>query len=349
MKMNEIIKEKRILQGLTQEQMANRLGVSAPAVNKWEKGISYPDITILPPLARLLKVDLNTLLSFSDDLTERDIADCVNEIAEVMYEKGFLPGYEKAMDKIHEYPGCDKLIINLAVFLDGAVTMFQAKDPEFYRAQVESLYEQVSGSEQLEVKHQAVSMLVWKHMGRKDYEKAQALLDQLPEIPYDKQRQQGELYIRSGRTDKAAELFEHKLMTMATEIQTILLTMMEIALKEDRVGDAMYYAGTAEKTTELFDLWEYNTHVTYFQLYAVLKDKENCIRVLKDMLPSMRKSWDISESKLYQHIRSRKNEEESQPKIGSIFIDLIKKDSDNDLEFLRNEPEFQSLLEEYSE
>ena len=38
MKMNEIIRVKRKEQNLTQEQVAQRLGVSAPAVNKWEKG-----------------------------------------------------------------------------------------------------------------------------------------------------------------------------------------------------------------------------------------------------------------------------------------------------------------------
>ncbi|MDB1939526.1 helix-turn-helix domain-containing protein [Clostridium tertium] len=64
MKINEIIKERRIDQGLTQEQVAEALGVSTPAVNKWEKGISYPDITILPALARLLRVDLNTFFAF---------------------------------------------------------------------------------------------------------------------------------------------------------------------------------------------------------------------------------------------------------------------------------------------
>ena len=348
MKINEIIKERRMLQGLTQEQMANRLGVSAPAVNKGEKGSSYPDITILPPLARLLKVDLNTLLSFSEDLTDQDIARCVNEIAEAMYSEGFRTGYEKIIDKIHEYPTCDKLIVNLAVFLDGAITMFQAEDPEYYKRQAESLYERVSGSEDLEVKYQAISMLVRKHMARMEYEKAQKLLDQLPEIVYDKQRQQGELYIRSGETDKASALFEHKLMTSATEIQSILITVIEIALKDERIEDAFYYAGIVEKMTTLFDLWEYNTHATYFQLYAAQKDKENSIRVLKELLSSMQSYWDISGSKLYRHIKTKTNEEESQQRIGGIFIDLLKKDPDNDLEFLKDDPEFQKLMEEYS-
>lgn len=64
MKINEIIRQKRLEKGLTQEQVANYLGVSTPAVNKWEKGATYPDIVLLPVLARLLDTDLNTLLSF---------------------------------------------------------------------------------------------------------------------------------------------------------------------------------------------------------------------------------------------------------------------------------------------
>ena len=61
MKINQIIREKRKELSLTQEQIADFLGVSTPAVNKWEKGSTYPDITLLPALARLLKTELNTL------------------------------------------------------------------------------------------------------------------------------------------------------------------------------------------------------------------------------------------------------------------------------------------------
>lgn len=40
MRMTEIIRERRIAKNFTQEQMAGYLGVTAPAVNKWEKGVS---------------------------------------------------------------------------------------------------------------------------------------------------------------------------------------------------------------------------------------------------------------------------------------------------------------------
>ena len=41
MKLNEQIREHRKKVGLTQEQVANYLGVSTPAVNKWESGVSH--------------------------------------------------------------------------------------------------------------------------------------------------------------------------------------------------------------------------------------------------------------------------------------------------------------------
>ena len=40
MTIGEVIREKRKELELTQEQVAQRLGISAPAVNKWERGVS---------------------------------------------------------------------------------------------------------------------------------------------------------------------------------------------------------------------------------------------------------------------------------------------------------------------
>ena len=47
MRIGEQIKNYRKTARLTQEQVANYLGVSTPAVNKWEKGSNMPDISIL--------------------------------------------------------------------------------------------------------------------------------------------------------------------------------------------------------------------------------------------------------------------------------------------------------------
>lgn len=86
MKINEIIRKKRIEHNLTQDQMANILGVTAPAVNKWEKGASYPDITLLPSIARLLETDLNTLLSFKDEPDKSECIEFINRLSEIYNE-----------------------------------------------------------------------------------------------------------------------------------------------------------------------------------------------------------------------------------------------------------------------
>lgn len=58
--------------GITQEQLAGMIGVSAGAVSKWETGKSTPDIALLAPLARALDTSLNELLSFQEELLEFD-------------------------------------------------------------------------------------------------------------------------------------------------------------------------------------------------------------------------------------------------------------------------------------
>lgn len=82
MNIGEQIRTYRKSHNLTQEQVADALGVTAPAVNKWERAGSFPDITLLPALARLLEIDMNTLFSFHEELTEIEIANFVNALYE---------------------------------------------------------------------------------------------------------------------------------------------------------------------------------------------------------------------------------------------------------------------------
>ncbi|MCI6552513.1 MAG: helix-turn-helix domain-containing protein, partial [Lachnospiraceae bacterium] len=44
MQLGQVIRKYRKIKNMTQEEMAVRLGVTAPAVNKWENGNSLPDI-----------------------------------------------------------------------------------------------------------------------------------------------------------------------------------------------------------------------------------------------------------------------------------------------------------------
>ena len=59
-----IFTHKRKELNVTQEDIARYVGVSRAAVSKWEKGQSYPDISILPKLAAYFNVSIDDLLGY---------------------------------------------------------------------------------------------------------------------------------------------------------------------------------------------------------------------------------------------------------------------------------------------
>jgi len=65
MKIGEKIKELRKKRGVTQEQLAENLGVSFQAVSKWENNIAYPDIALVPALASFFEVTTDYLFDYT--------------------------------------------------------------------------------------------------------------------------------------------------------------------------------------------------------------------------------------------------------------------------------------------
>ena len=60
------IKRLRLERGLTQEEMAAHLGISFQSVSKWERSEGYPDITMLPALARYFQTTIDELLGVNE-------------------------------------------------------------------------------------------------------------------------------------------------------------------------------------------------------------------------------------------------------------------------------------------
>ncbi len=63
---NEQIAALRKARGVSQTELGLALGVSSQAVSKWEKGISCPDIMLLPSIAAYFEVTVDELLGYKD-------------------------------------------------------------------------------------------------------------------------------------------------------------------------------------------------------------------------------------------------------------------------------------------
>lgn len=344
MKMNEIIRKRRLEKGYTQEQIANYLGVSAPAVNKWEKGTSYPDIVLLPPLARLLDTDLNTLLSFQKDLSEKEVALFMNEVGDEMEKNGFESGYSLAMEKLKEYPTCDLLVGNLAMLLSGSLMLYGNKNKQ-YQEEVETLFHRAAQSDNIQIKEQAQGYLISRWMEKQEYEKAQEMLHQIAKKnTIDTEQIQANIYIAQGDLEKAAKMTEEKLLRATGEIHTTLMTLMEIAIKENRMEDAEYIAEVDKQAAQIFDLWEYHSYVAYSQLYDATNNKVKFLKNLIPMLKSLTKKWEIHHSPLYRHIKTKEVDKEFGPKLQKMMIQSLTREEREDV--VKENSEFHKFIKE---
>ncbi|MBR5110343.1 MAG: helix-turn-helix domain-containing protein [Clostridia bacterium] len=67
MELGKKIKQLRFKAGLTQEQLADKLGIGAQSVSKWENAVAMPDITTLPLLAEIFGVTIDDLFDLTTE------------------------------------------------------------------------------------------------------------------------------------------------------------------------------------------------------------------------------------------------------------------------------------------
>ena len=343
MKMNQIIRQKRIEKGLTQEQVALCLGVTAPAVNKWERGVSYPDITLLPPLARLLDTDLNTLMSFQDDLTAAEVALFLNHLADLAQHGGVDPAFDAAQEKLRQFPSSGILLLNTALLLDGLLSMDPKGESHPRQQEVLALYERAAASSDERISAQANAMLANRAIQQHDHETARRLLAQIPDPPeFDKKQIQINLQLDAGALDEAARLSEEKLLSATNEIHAILMTLMEIAVKQNRLEDAEQIAEISKNAAKCFDLWAFNTYAAHFQLYCQTKQFAKAAAIFLPMLRSVTQKWDLSRSPLYRHIKQKPDDPQGVMNFRRVLIQSLSAEERS--AFLRERPELGSLL-----
>lgn len=348
MPMNTVIREKRKEMGLTQEQVAEYLGVSAPAVHKWEKGATYPDITLLPALARLLKIDPNTLLCFHEGLSEQEIGHFCKNVLEEIRKNGFEQGFAMLNEKIREYPNHGALIHTSALLMEGALLLY-GTDPgerEKYADRITELFERALKCDDAKIRNKATFMLASRYTGRSEYDKAQEMLDLLPDHDnLDKRGLQANLWIKQGKLPEAEKLLEQKLwLTEIQEIQSLLILLTEIAVQEGRDQDASRIAEISRETVRLLGLWDYSAHIAPLTVALSRKDAGESLSILKSMLAALKTPWDPAKSPLFRLLPTRGFHAET----GSQMLPAILSELENDpkYEFLRAEPDFQRLIEE---
>ncbi|MBE5901881.1 MAG: helix-turn-helix transcriptional regulator [Lachnospiraceae bacterium] len=123
-KLGERMKELRLRDGRTQDALASVLGVTAQAVSRWEKGICYPDMSMIPSIANYFGISIDELFGYDNDREKK-----VDLLADQLYamirrndgkDENMEECITLARKGLIEFPGNEKLTLALAYALFNA-------------------------------------------------------------------------------------------------------------------------------------------------------------------------------------------------------------------------------------
>lgn len=178
--LSQVVRENRRRLSLTQEELAERLGVTSQAVSKWETGAAMPDITLLPVLANFFSVSTDTLLGV-------DIHKKEEQVNEILAEYGRLANLGMEKEKFdlicrayRAYPGenriVEKYIWGLCYDPYHGGSGLLAHEEELLSVCGRILNECVDD----EVRYSAVSVLCGLYRDKGDLARAEEMLSRLP-------------------------------------------------------------------------------------------------------------------------------------------------------------------------
>lgn len=233
------------------------------------------------------------------------------------------------------------MIYSTVFYLDGARYLYNVEDSQRYQEKFEEFYQRLSNNDHPEIRYSSIGMLIAYARQKKDYGKAEELINKLPYCKIDREAQQAILYRDQGKYIDAEKIWEHKILKGVIEIQSALLDMIVIALQENRSSDADCLAQKYESISNQFSLPKWQHYIGYLQVAMDRKDKDESISILSKMLPDMKKEWKPKNNILYRHIEGSDVTTLS-TKVANSFCEQLK--TDDEYAYLQECKEFEELM-----
>ncbi|MBP3618387.1 MAG: helix-turn-helix transcriptional regulator [Lachnospiraceae bacterium] len=245
------IKELRKQRGITQEQLANSIGISFQAVSKWENNLALPDISLAPILAGYFGVSMDELFDFH--LTE--LEQKVDAICKEAYQyRESDPAKSRAIleEGLTQYPDNDILLNNLLYVIN------YTENPDETIAIASKLSETTRESD---VKYDALRFLAYAYKAKGDIDSAKAALDQIPEIYFTKLTEIA--YLLEG-----TEKFEAAEKQKWISFENLLQMMQKLAECYEADGDIAKAIEEAEAALQLLPILKneaFDIYVEFFE------------------------------------------------------------------------------------
>lgn len=295
LKIGDILADRRSRKGVTQEEVAEYTGVSKASVSKWENGLSYPDITILPLLATYFNMSIDELLGYRPQLDEREIRKKYREFSAKFAEQPFPKVLEETRNFIRSYDSCYPLLLSMVqLYINNYMLAASPKEGEMLLEEARELCVRIrTESGDTLLKKDALSMEALICLMRNEPDEVFALLGRKlrPMLP-------GELFIISayqmiGETDQAMEYAQ----ALLYEYLVIYIDLMGTYFTVGSTEQQEECLKRISKLSEAFDMERLVPHKLASVYcgamlhYAALKDEEKVIENFIAYVHLIEREW----------------------------------------------------------
>lgn len=244
----ENIRNLRKARNLTQEELAENLGVSSQAVSKWENGMGMPDISMVIPLAHFFGVSADCIFGISEEIESDTIGTIIEEATN---SDSFEKEYQILKNALRTYPGDMRLLVEL---LSCGVMMLSDGDT-LEGNERNTIYEECEKAGNLilqyckepEIFFNALTWLVRLHCEMDEIEKATSFAEKLPEnVSFNKYEGLGRIFSKSEEYQSAAEQFENNVSLFAYSLMHSLIESGNAFVSLNKNREAITLYKTAE-------------------------------------------------------------------------------------------------------
>lgn len=345
MQLHQVIRKYRKEKGLTQEEMANALGITASAVNKWERGNALPDITLLGPIARLLGISLEELLSFRAELTPQEIQKLVKEGDKRFSEEDYDEAFAWAREQILQNPDCEPLIHSLALQMDTRRLTGNVEIREEQEAFILRCYKRLAKSKEESMGMAGADALYGYYFRKGEYEKAREALACFSQQNPERKRKLGELYEKTGEPEKAYKVYEEILLAEYQILSMVFQNLFCMELEKKDWEKAAYYGEKKKELARLFEMGEYETFGADLELAQGQEDREKTLACMEGMLKNVDTLGSFVHAPLYAHMVFKPLDGDFGDSVRKTLLDMLK--DGEGFSYMEQDFRWQALLSRY--
>ena len=169
------IKENRMREGLTQEQLAYNLGVSSQTISRWENGTTYPDIVMLPIIADYFHISIDMLMGYAKECTAENREQFFSDIKDLDCQRKI----EMTRHMLQMYPNDIYLQFYLA---NSLYRQIKKKRDDIIEKEIDMLCNRIMHSNKPGIQCGAIRILAMVAARHGDIDFAMKYVNELPSI-----------------------------------------------------------------------------------------------------------------------------------------------------------------------